>query len=155
VTPAGGLRFVHLVWAWAASLAGFLVGEYGAGILLNLRMQSDGPEAALALAWLPWLAAPVLSGVLGAWALPVARVTRWWQWLVATLVVPLGAAAVTTAVVVSAGASTAGLPRSVLVQLVVSGGLGVAVGSWRSARFAQRPPAPVTYTTPDPEDQLA
>ena len=85
------LRAVDLLWAWAAALSGFLVGEYGSGVLLALQAGSD---AVLGLLWLPWLAAPVLAGLLGASALPVARVTARCHWLVATVPVPVGAAGV-------------------------------------------------------------
>ena len=149
------LRAVDLLWAWAAALAGFLVGEYGSGVLLALRADAAGGDAVLSLLWLPWLAAPVLAGLLGAWAVPVARVTAWWQWLVATVPVPLGAAVVTTVVVVATGSTAAGLALSIVVQVLLCGAVAAAVGAWRSARHARRPSPPGTYTTPVTEDQSA
>ena len=146
------LRAGDLLWAWAAALAGFLLGEYGSGILLVLR---DGSDAVLGLLWLPWLAAPVLAGLLGAAALPVARVTARWQWLVATVPVPAGAAGVTTAVVVVSGSTAAGLLLSIVVQVLLCAAVAATVGAWRSARHDRRPAQPVTYTTPHPEDQRA
>lgn len=149
------LRPVDLLWAWAASLAGFLVGEYGSGVLLAARAAAEGADAVLGMIWLPWLIAPVLAGLLGAVVLPVARVSAWWQWLAATVPVPLGAAVVTTAVVVATGSTAAGLALSVVVQVVLCAAAAIGVGAWRSARYARRPPEPVTYTTPDTEDQPA
>ncbi|WP_157453760.1 hypothetical protein [Cellulomonas sp. Root485] len=150
MSAGGRLRAADLLWAWAAALAGFLVGEYGSGVLLVLRA-----DAALGLLWLPWLAAPVLAGLLGAAVLPVARVTARWQWLVATVPVPLGAAVVTTAVVVASGSTAAGLVLSIVVQVLLCAAVAAGVGAWRSARYARRPAQPVTYTTPHPEDQRA
>ncbi|NUU18166.1 hypothetical protein HP550_12995 [Cellulomonas humilata] len=155
MTARQRLRPADLLWAWAAALVGFLVGEYGSGVVLAARAGAAGTDAVLALLWLPWLAAPVLAGLLGAWALPVARVTARWQWLLGTVAIPLGAAAVTTAVVVVTGSTAAGLLLSIVVQVVVTAAVALGVGAWRSARLARSPGAPLTYTTPHPEDQLA
>ncbi|WP_157465603.1 hypothetical protein [Cellulomonas sp. Leaf395] len=150
-----GLRVVDLLWAWAAALAGFLVGEYGSGVLLVLRADAAGPDAVLGLLWLPWLAAPVLAGLLGAAVLPVARVTAWWQWLVATVPVPIGAAVVTTTVVAVTGSTAAGLLLSAVVQVLLCAAVAAGVGAWRSARYGGFPAHPMTYLTPDSEDQRA
>ena len=149
------LRAVDLLWAWSAALAGFLVGEFGSGVLLSVRAQAGGTAAVLPLLWLPWLAAPVLAGLLGASVLPVARVSTWWQWVLATAPVPMGAAVVTTTVVLVTSSTATGLLLSIVVQVVLCAAVALGVGAWRSARYDRRPPDPVTYTTPDTEDQLA
>ena len=130
-----GLRVVDLLWAWAAALAGFLVGEYGSGVLLVLRADAAGPDAVLGMLWLPWLVAPVLAGLLGTAVLPVARVTARWQWLLATVPVPIGAA--------------------VVVQVLLCAAVAAGVGAWRSARYGGFPAHPMTYLTLDSEDQRA
>ncbi len=124
-------------------------------MLLAVRAGAAGTDAVLALLWLPWLLAPVLAGLLGASALRGAAAGPWWHWLLATVPIPLGAAAVTTTVVLVTRSTAAGLLLSVAVQVAVTAGVALAVGAWRSARFARRPEVPVTYTTPHPEDQPA
>ena len=104
----------------------------------------------LGLLWLPWLAAPALAGLAGAAVLPVARVAARWQWLVATVPVPIGAAVVTTAVVVATGSTAAGLVLSIVVQVLLCAAVAAGVGAWRSARYARRPGAARDLHDPPP-----
>ncbi|WP_258726155.1 hypothetical protein [Cellulomonas sp. NS3] len=154
MTEGTTVTFASFVRPWAAGLVGFLVGEYGAGALLGSLVRSGDREQALALSWLPWVAAPVLGALLATLAVGVVATTRWWHWLVAVLPVPLGAVGVTAAVIVLTGAAATGFALSVVAQLVLAAGVGLALGTLR--RRAWRPPTPaeppVSYVVDRPED---
>lgn len=148
------MTFSSFVRPWAAGLVGFLVGEYGTGAWLAALVRSGEREQALALTWLPWVAAPVLGALLATLALRVVATTRWWHWLVAVLPVPAGAVLVTAAVLVVTGAPATGFALSVLAQLGLAAAVGLALGTLRRRTWREPVPAeaPVSYLDERPKD---
>lgn len=111
---------LDLLLCWTGGLVGYLVGEYGAGAVLAAAIGDGGVTAVPSWTWLPWIAGPVLCGVLAAVVLTLLRVrTPWWTWLLVGGFVPLAASPVTG--LVTAGAVAPGdLAVGVLVQVLVA-----------------------------------
>ena len=140
--PAPGL--LDLLLCWTGGLVGYLVGEYGAGALLAAAIGDGGVDALPSWTWLPWIAGPVLCGLLAGAVLALLRVrTSWWTWLLAGGLVPLAASPVTG--LVTAGAvEVRDLAVAVLVQVLVSCAAAAVVGAVALVAGRRVPaPAPV------------
>lgn len=138
-SPAAGL--LDLLLCWTGGLVGYLVGEYGAGALLAGAIGDGGVAAVPSWTWLPWIAGPVLCGLLAGVVLALLRVrTSWWTWPLAGGFVPLAASPVTG--LVTAGAvDPGGLALAVLVQVLVACAAAAGVGVVARAA-GRRAPAP-------------
>ncbi|ADG75445.1 secretion protein snm4 [Cellulomonas flavigena DSM 20109] len=145
------VRVLDLLLCWTGGLVGYLVGEYGAGAVLAATIGDGGVAAVPSWTWLPWLAGPVLCGLLAGSVLALLRVrTPWWTWLLAGGFVPLAASPVTG--LVTAGAVDLGdLALAVAVQVLVACVAAAAVGA--VARVvgrrapAPRPAPPASYSS--------
>lgn len=145
----GRLAPLDLVLAWTAGLVGYLVAEYGAGAAVAAAIGDDGAAGVPSWAWLPWIAAPVLCGLLAGAVLPSDALPRWWHQVLAGAGVPALASPVTVLVV---GELSPPLLTGVLVQVVLAA--VVAVGAAHARRWleprvtlpARRRPTPARYT---------
>ncbi|GAA4725368.1 hypothetical protein GCM10023216_14640 [Isoptericola chiayiensis] len=134
-TPAtrGGTARALLI-GWICALVGFLVGEYGAGLVLVGLRSSSGDQAMIDWSWLPWIAAAVLCGLaVGLWT-PVGAETPWWRWLAVGAPVPVGSGLVTWAYFASYGVAIPDQWLSTLVQVLIAVALALAVGLMRTRR---------------------
>ncbi len=101
------------------------------GVVLNVLAASGNTAAVLQWSFLPGLVAPVLSGVgAGLFAGGTAR-APWWYWVAVGAVVPVGAYVVTLAYFASHGVATPGLIGSSLIQVAVSAGFALGIGTVR------------------------
>lgn len=131
-TTRSGMTTRGVVKGLLAGLAGFLLGEYGAGVALTVLAGTGNREAVLQLAWLPWALAPLLAGVATGLVAGRGRTTPWWYWVAVGAVVPVGAYLVTLAYFASKGVPTDGLLASSAIQVVVSSGLALGMGTLRA-----------------------
>jgi|GEM_PF-5847367 len=124
------LDLKDFIRAWLLSLAGFLVGEYGAGLLLNWIKNNSGIEAMLQMAWMPWLLAPVLgtiAAILGLLPKAWGR-ARWQDWVASVAVVPIGALIVTVVVTAIVGAHGSRIWIDGATQVAIAILLGLLLG---------------------------
>ena len=148
-TAGRTLAPLDLVLAWTAGLIGYLVAEYGAGAAVASAIGDGGADALPSWVWLPWIAGPVLCGLLAGGVLPPDALPLWWHQALAGAGVPALAAPVTMLVVGEAGPAVL---TGVLVQVVVAA--LVALGAARARRWVQphlpsraaRAPEPARYT---------
>ncbi|WP_277208342.1 hypothetical protein [Isoptericola croceus] len=120
-----------LVIGWVCALVGFLVGAYGAGLVLVSLHSSSGGQAVLDWSWLPWIAAAVLCGLAAGLGTPADAETPWWRWIVVGAPIPICAGLVTWAYFASYGVPVPGQAVTSLVQVVIAVGLALAIGSLR------------------------
>lgn len=123
-----------LVVGWICALVGFLVGEYGAGLVLVGLRSSSGDQAMIDWSWLPWIAAAVLCGLAAGLWTPVDAETPWWRWLAVGAPIPVGAGLVTWAYFASYGVALPQQVWSSAVQVVIAVVLALVIGMLRTRR---------------------
>jgi len=142
---------LDLVLCWTGGLVGYLVGEYGTGALVAATIGDGGAAAVPSWVWLPWVAGPLLCGVVAAVVLVLLRARpAWWHWPLVGGLVPLAAAPVTW--FVTLGAAGGELAVGVLVQVLLAACAGAASGALARAGgrllpARRQPDAPPTYSS--------
>jgi hypothetical protein len=121
-----------LIVGWLCATVGFLVGEYGMGIVLNAVYRSSGIDGVLTWGWLPWIVAPVLAGIGGGFAYRPRENTHWWHWLIVAAPIPVGAYIITRAYFAAHGQATPGLLMDTLIQLAIACTLTLGIGLVRT-----------------------
>lgn len=117
-------------WVWA--LLGFLVGEYGAGLALQVLLRADESDLVRSWTWLPWILAALLCGVGAGLAVPAASDRAWWTWIVAAAPIPVGAYFLTWWYLSAFGADTDGLVLASVIQVLLAATVATGIGLLRS-----------------------
>lgn len=83
--PARG----ELLRGWAGAAAGYAIGSYGSGAVLNAALRANREDLVLEWVWLPWVLGAVLCGVGAGLGVPAARRRARWTWAAAAAPIPV------------------------------------------------------------------
>lgn len=130
-TGARPPRLGELARGWAGAVAGYLIGSYGSGLMLNAMLRANRPDLVEVWLWSPWILGAVLCGVGAGLAAPAVPRRSWWTWIVAAAPIPVGASLILLGVFAGTDLGYGAVMRDTLVQVVIAAAVATAIGVLR------------------------